>query len=89
MRIACSAHRISDKGQGYARQIATTVERILTNARHAIGDHNIRQTVATAERIIANTRYAVGKDDSGQRVAPIERILADIGSARDDNRFQG
>jgi len=45
-------------------QATATGERIIANARDAVGDRNARQTTAFFERIITNGRNAFGNCDA-------------------------
>ena len=56
-----------------ARQTATFIERVITNARHAVGNGDTRQTAATVERRITNARHAVGNGNARQTAATVER----------------
>ena len=69
-------------------QVATTVERIFSNACDTVRNGDARQTAATGERRISNARYAVRNCDARQTAAIVERIVSNARSARDDDFFQ-
>ena len=62
---------------GDARQTATTVERIISDARYAISYRDTCQSATTGERIIADTCHAVRNRDTCQTATTGERIIAD------------
>ena len=62
--------------KGDACQTATIVERIISNARHAVGDRDVCQIATMGERIISNARYAVPDRDACKTATIVERIIS-------------
>jgi len=60
----------------YGFQDTATIERILANALHAVGNLDACEATATSERIIFNARHAVSKRDARKATATIERRIA-------------
>ena len=61
-----------------------TVERIISDARHAVGDGDAREPGATGERIISDACHAVGDGDACETGATVERQTFDARHAVGD-----
>ena len=71
---------------GCSAQTTATRERIVANARHAVGNRYARQAVAIIERPFANARHAARYRYARQAIAPSERPLANaFHTGRNDN----
>ena len=57
-------------------RLDTFIERIFSNARHAVGDGDGGQVRTASERRISNARHAVGDGDGGQAKAICERSIS-------------
>ena len=53
-----------------------SIERIISNARHAVADRDRGEARATRERFQSNARHTVGDGDGGEARAIIERITS-------------
>ena len=60
------------------------MERIISNARHAVGDGDGGKARATRERIPSNARHAVGDGDGGKAKAILERLTSNARHAVGD-----
>ena len=87
MCIARSVRSISYKRQCNTYQTAATVERIITNARHAVGNGNARQTAAFVKRRISNARHGVWNRNARQTGTTGKRSPTNARSTRDHNRL--
>ncbi len=68
-------------------QAAATIEGIVADAGHTLGDGDGGQAAATIEGIAADAGHALGDGDGGQASAFIEGIVADAGHAVSNNIF--
>jgi len=63
--------------KSYTRQAGATGERIIADARHAIGYGNARQAGTVIERTFADARHTAGYRYACQASTAVERIIAD------------
>ena len=67
-RTPNARHTVRDR---QARQSATIIERIISDASHTVPDHYTRQFAVTGERITLDTRHTVGDNQIGYK-SPIQ-----------------
>ena len=63
--------------KGGTRQLATTTERRISDARYAVGNGDLCQLTAARERTLANARHTVGNGDAHQPATTTERRTPD------------
>ena len=62
----------------YARKAGATIEDLITNARHAIGDSDARKALATIEALRSNACYTIGDSDACKASAILKGLIANI-----------
>ena len=62
-----------------------TIESIVSNARHALGDGDAGETTATIESIVSNARHALGYVDGGEATVVTESIVSNARHSLGDN----
>ena len=77
MRLSAAIRFLADKRDSDASQTITSVECIIADACHAVGNHYACQTAAAVECTAADACHAVPNRDTCQTAAIRECILAD------------
>ena len=83
-RTPNARHTVRDR---QARQSATIIERIISDASHTVPDHYTRQFAATGERITLDTRHTVPDHYTRQFAVTGERITLDTRHTVGDNQI--